>query len=162
MSVVLPPDKQALKVRTKELWQAAGGVEAAASYTRVGRSQLSDASNRNLPCFLSVDALVDLEDVTRDTPGWPVMTRHLAQRQGFILMPVPELPSSAAAMHDVIGAVLTQTGEAVATLGRIYADGRVDRDEVDVGVKEIDEAVAELMKARAMIIAHGPQLLGEK
>ncbi len=76
----------ALKTAFKLLVQDLGGLEAAATVTRVQRSQLSDYSNINhaVPSFAPADIILDLETVA----GTPHVTAALARSQGYELVPV--------------------------------------------------------------------------
>lgn len=69
-------DLAALKTATRRLIRAAGGVESAASVSRVQKSSLSDYQNPALPDhFMPIDIVLELE---RDTGTHPV-TQALAR-----------------------------------------------------------------------------------
>jgi hypothetical protein len=77
--------RNAIKTAFKRLVVLAGGVDAAATITRVGRTILSDYGVPQLPDrHVPADVLLDLEMIA----GAPLVTEALASAQGFILLPV--------------------------------------------------------------------------
>ncbi|MFT8778437.1 MAG: hypothetical protein ABF893_17540, partial [Gluconacetobacter liquefaciens] len=54
-------DIAAIKTATKQVVSAVGGIDAAASATRVGRSQIADYYNRNSPQVVPADVAVALD-----------------------------------------------------------------------------------------------------
>lgn len=92
MSITRPStehQRAALKAKTRALVRAAGGVESAASVSRVAKSRMSDGGNPGQPdYFLPLDAVLDLE---LDT-GQPVVTTALAQMQGYYLERIDAAP----------------------------------------------------------------------
>ncbi len=78
-------DRNALKTAFKQVVVMLGGLEAAASCTRVAKSQLSEygsvqADERHAP----IDVVLDLERIA----GEPLITAALARAQGCLLLPV--------------------------------------------------------------------------
>lgn len=72
----------ALKAFTRALIEKAGGLEAAATRTRVGKSQLHEYGNPDKRDFIPIDVVADLEaDV-----GEPIVSRALAHTAGFALV----------------------------------------------------------------------------
>lgn len=86
----LSPRQKQHKKLARELIEAVGGVEAAASYCRAGKSQLSDYANVNVTAFMPSDVIEDLERVSR-----PVLSRYLAGASGcaLVALPAAELPA---------------------------------------------------------------------
>ncbi len=75
----------ALKTATKMLITLLGGLDAAASCSRVQRSQLSDYGNVHVgERFAPIDVILDLEDVVNA----PLVTRAMAQSQGYELVAI--------------------------------------------------------------------------
>ncbi len=118
-----PASYNALKTAMKLLTQDLGGVEAAATTTRVGKSQLSDYSNVHDNQFVPADVLLDLETVG----GTPHVTAALARIQGYELVAVV-----ARAEHElsVLMAHLGRdVGHAFAAAAEALADGHIDEAE---------------------------------
>lgn len=82
----------ALKAFTRTLIEQAGGLEAASSRTRVGKTQLHEYANPAEAAFMPIDIVADLE---ADVGAAPV-TRELARLSGFTL----ERDHAAPATHD--------------------------------------------------------------
>lgn len=116
---MLTASKQALKAATRQLVQAAGGQEAAATYTRFVRHQaFSDFGNAgpdHAAKFAPIDAVADLEAVTHGTPGHPVVTRALARAAGFALVPLPAARTAELDFAAHLQAIIRETADV--TLG---------------------------------------------
>lgn len=152
---MLSPFKQALKLATRELVRAAGGQEAAVGFTRFARHQaLSDFGNpapEHDARFIPVDAVADLEAVTRGTPGWPQVTRALARTQGFALVPLPAPRGEGADLPDHFRAIVKETADVTALLSFHLRDVPKPEDVAALRreVAQAQEALAELDAALA-------------
>ncbi|WP_395495588.1 hypothetical protein [Acetobacter sp. KSO5] len=74
----------AIKTATKKAIQQIGGIDAAVTICRVGRSQLSDYGNRNSPQCAPVDVAVDLDSCAQE----PLILAAMAAAEGYRLVPV--------------------------------------------------------------------------
>ncbi|MFS8368821.1 hypothetical protein [Acetobacter indonesiensis] len=74
----------AIKTAVKEALKRIGGIDAAASIVRVGRSQLSDYGNRNSPQIVPVDVAVVLDNCAQS----PLILAAMAHAEGFGLVPL--------------------------------------------------------------------------
>jgi hypothetical protein len=145
------PDKQALKLASKRLGQAAGGVEAAANYCRVGKSLLSEYGSRNNETFMPIDVVADLEAVTHGTAGWPLVTRMLAAEAGCALVELPKPTAPDANWFAQLGKLCSETGDVINRLGEALADGNVcaaDVRKLNL-LSECDDAIGALVNIRA-------------
>ena len=79
-----------LKSAFKRVLKDLGGIDAAAGFTRVGRSQLSDYGNVDSEKLPPVDVVLDLEMAG----GHPHVTKALAAAQNFMLLPADRRPSA--------------------------------------------------------------------
>lgn len=150
------PEHRHLKRLTGQLVAAVHGVEPAASYCRIGKSQISDACNPNIAAFLPVDVLADLEEVA----GEPIVTRRLARLAGFALMRLPESGPCGGDLHCEAGAVARESGEVVAGVCQALADGKVTAAEsrklgIRAAIGEAQERLAALDALVAQIEAEG-------
>jgi hypothetical protein len=139
-----------LKAATRQLVRLAGGVESAASITRVGFPAVARYGNLAEPdCYMPIDIVADLEADT----GEPLVTRALAEATGHVLVPGPAVPAEG----DFVGHVARiarEAGEVMARLGHALADGRITAAECRE-LKLVDEAgdlvVAAARLKRALI-----------
>lgn len=63
----------AIKTATQAVIRAVGGVDAAASFVRVGRSQLSDYQNRHSQSVVPVDVAIEMDRCAQEPiilPQW--------------------------------------------------------------------------------------------
>lgn len=151
----LSPERQADKRIAAQLVRAAGGVEAAAGFCRLGKSQLSDVGNVNISDkFMPLDVIDDLEAVTAGTPGWPQVTRALARRRGFELVPMPEASDVEIDWLQHIAQLSKEAGDVVSKLAANAAGGitaaEIKRAEI---VREFDELVRIAVEGRAAALA---------
>jgi len=160
--LVLPREQLLLKRATKGLVRAVGGSDAAAESlaeaggVRVRQQRISDCTLPNTADFLRIDEAAELEDLSHGQPGWPHLTRALARRQGFALLPLPSAPDGLTDWHRQLAEVSREAGEAVGKVcDALAGDSRVDRGEVAEGrlVEEVDEAIAALAGLRALLQA---------
>lgn len=104
--VSLSPRQLAKKRAFRDLVEAAGGLDAAAMFCRLGKSQLQRCYDRNTPdAYAPIDVVDDLEEVTRAAPGWPHVTRLHARELGLLLL---DPPASAAPTADNLMAALAR------------------------------------------------------
>ena len=126
--------------------EALGGLEAAASCTRVGRSQLSDYTNSLADKFVPVDVVLDLESVG----GNPRVASCLARALGFELAPV--LPRDGSALADE----LVRIGRDVADLLTHAAHGLKGKELLELDRQAMIQSLDDLRRAAAEAM----QLLG--
>jgi len=150
-----PRDIRAIKTATSALIEECGGVEAAATITRVGKSQLSDYANPHKPdVVIPADVAADLEATTHA----PLITAVLARLTHHQIMPLPE-----AVRGDELRAcaeALRVAAEAGVTLFDAAADGLLDDAEHGVLDANLGALVAATLRARALL-AGRPLPLGQ-
>ena len=150
--MTLSSDKQALKRAICALIAEVGGQEAAAEYSRVSRPRIAQYGNPNEESyFVPVDVVADLEAVTHGRPGHPHVTRALARRQGYDLVPLPEAAPDEIDPHHHLSALARETGDVMAKLALALADGRLTAHEVRVLklISEVEEALQAIVDLRA-------------
>jgi hypothetical protein len=147
------PEALALKVATKSLVRAAGGGEGAAATcgVRVRQQRMSDCGNPNTLDFLRIDEVACLEDVTVGVPGWPLVTRALARRQGFELVRLPEALPENADLLKLLAESARESGDIASALLAALADGSVSRKEAGNCIVQVDEQLAVLVQMRAAL-----------
>ena len=133
------------KEATAELVRLAGGAEAAAEIVRVGKTQLQRYTDPAEPSYaMPIDVVIALELVV----GSPVVTAHMAARQGHLLW----RPSDRCDASETIHADYAEIGRALARVMEEYAraitDGRIDPDEAARMLSTVDPAVQALMQVR--------------
>ena len=122
--VALSPDQQVLKGAARALVRAFGGQDAAAAQVGRVQSAVSDWCSVNRPAFMPVDAVAALEAVTQGAPGWPHVTRALAQASGHALIRLPEAAPLDADVFGWLAHLSKEAGEVQAEMGKALADDR--------------------------------------
>ncbi|MDI3308354.1 MAG: hypothetical protein QJR07_14775 [Acetobacteraceae bacterium] len=67
---VLTLEERALKTLTRKLIDGVGGIDAAASCTNVGRSQIANYQSLISDQFIRIDVLNQLERVAQNSDRW--------------------------------------------------------------------------------------------
>jgi hypothetical protein len=101
-------DYNGLKTAWKLLTSDCGGLEATASCTRVGKSQIALYGDVTSETFPPADVLLDVEAVA----GLPRVTTALAGAQGYRLVPLVLAEDSALGIE--LGRLTAQFGELLA------------------------------------------------
>lgn len=160
MSGRYPPELLALRAATGALVRAVGGQEACVGFaTRIKRHQtFSDMAAPEGDKWMGVDTVVELETVARGTPGWPQVTRYLAQQQGAVLVMLPPVPDQfGGALHAAIAGLAKEAGDVVSETIQRLADGKFCGADKAAALKEIDEAAQQLMTLRALVEQAGDE-----
>lgn len=150
--VVHPPERQTVKLLSKRLVSAAGGVEAASMATTRSPSQLCAYGLPNAPEFMPVDVAADLEAVTVGQPGHPLLTRHLAKLAGYCLIKRPDAWLSETVWSQRAARLLKEGGDIIAGLGRaLETDNDVSPAEAEALVPDADELVTIALEIQAAL-----------
>nr|WP_314074441.1 hypothetical protein [uncultured Roseococcus sp.] len=121
---------RALKALFRELVRLAGGLDAAATCVRVGRSQLASYYDMTCELFAPIDVVVALEIIA----GVPLVTTEMARRSGYSLIPM-DLQAKGE-LGCGVASLVRETGEATAAYVEASADGRIDLPEIDRMLRE--------------------------
>lgn len=135
-----PPalEDRALKTLFRCLVEEAGGLDAAATCVRVGRSRLAEYYALGGDAFAPVDVVARLEAIV----GRPLVTAELARRAGCAL---EAMAAAAAGRIDVMLArVGAELGQVNAAYASALADGRVCPEDRARLAREANEARAAL------------------
>ena len=126
----LTPEQLRLKSDSRALLRRFGGQDAAALRLGTRQQHLSDCVSPNVERFLTIAQVAVLEDETHGCAGHPIVTRGLAERQGFTLVRLPDAVPSGC---DLLGLVAQQAKEGGEIASEICAalanDGAVDAGE---------------------------------
>ena len=136
------------KAATARLIEAAGGTQAAADITRVGKTQLQRYTDPAEPAYaMPVDVVVALETVV----GQPIVTAHLAARSGHCLWRPPEDQDGPESIHRHYAEIGRAVAEVMAEYALAIADGVIEPREAERMLATIDPATAALMHVRAQL-----------
>lgn len=136
-------DIRSLKTAFRALIQRVGGLDAAATVTRVRASQLAAYYDPHQPQqLMPADVVADLEHVA----GEPLVTAQLARLAGHLLLPMAAGPGSEA---RAIAAVFQEAGELGARWASAMEDGRLD----DAELEGVQTELADLHRAAGAAMA---------
>ncbi len=148
-----------IKQAFARLCRQAGGIEGAATLTRIGKSQLARAASPHEPTtFPPADVIVDLESyvagLRRRPADHPMVTRALAAAAGFDLVALPEARARRDWI-DYLARVSKETGELLAKAGEALADGDISSAEIAAArlIDEAEDMIRAAVEIRAALIA---------
>jgi len=117
----------ALKAAFRRLTKTVGGQESAASITRVDYQRIGRYGRAHEPMFAPIDVVADLES----DAGCPMVTRAMADLQGYLLIPKPPTTGDAQWVeHLGAGGGSRRQGPGPARIGRAV---RAPADDGDYG-----------------------------
>jgi len=152
MNLSTPEQWQAAKAR--ELVEAVGGFENAAEITGYGTTQLWRFCSPNEPDSMPFKAIEKLEAVSHGKPGHPVISRHLAQRQGFVLVPVPDTVPGDSEWARHIARLSDKAGSLISGLALDMADDQeIDAQEARRRLQLAHELVETSAEIEAALVA---------
>ncbi|WP_325395490.1 hypothetical protein [Acidocella sp.] len=128
-----PADYNAMKTAMKLVIADLGGIDAAASCTRVGRSQIADYGVSGKDTFAPADVVMDLERVG----GTPHVTAALARAQGYMLVPI-DMPRERGVLASLMAEIGRDVGELFATAATALAHDKLTDQERQDLLRELD------------------------
>lgn len=137
-----------LKERTGELVAAVGGLEAAASYCRVSKTQLARYASltaSDADYFAPIDVVRCLETAA----GTPIVTEHMAVEAGGVFVAVPGTAASGADLLTLLAAQSRESSELTNALCLGLADGRLCAAEARKARDEVQQLVRVAMRMDA-------------
>jgi hypothetical protein len=145
--------EQDLKVAARALIREFGGQVAAGEHFRRPQSRYSDCGHPNTRVHLTVHEVAELEDRTVGRVDHPIVTRHLARRQGFELVGRPRALPNGGNLMLASGALVEEAGDVVSSVGRALSDGKFDRRERGEIRAEIDQLIEVAVTLGALVDA---------
>lgn len=145
----LSPEQQELCAATRALVGACGGQEASAAFAGKRRQAISDWCLPNVASFAPVDFVAALEGLTVGLPGHPHVTRVLARRAGYLLVPMIGGAGPRDPLHG-LAAIGAEFGDLSRCIGEANDDGKfcaADRKAAAKALFDLEVEVAALRVA---------------
>jgi len=118
----LPVTEQRQAERARELIESAGGLEACSEESGISTSQLQRYTSKSEKDSIPVRVIEALEAVTHGKPNHPVITRHLARRAGYVLVPLPTVAVGEGEWNRYIARLSTEASSLIAGIAEDLAD----------------------------------------
>lgn len=144
------PERLALKRATADMVKGAGGVEAAAAFTRVGKTLLADYGSPNRPAFVPIDVVADLEPLTRDREGWPHVTQALCKAMGGTFVAEPEVPVTGADLFGKLAQLSSEFADVTRAVCDGMSDGKWDTRDASELERQLDDVIRVAIRMRAL------------
>jgi hypothetical protein len=123
-----------IKAACRQLVKIVGGIEPAASVTRVGKTALAEYGSPDHPAFMPVDVVADLEAEVGRTPVTDLL-RTLASEYAA---PAAARPMTAPEALRAASASLTAAAGFARCLGEAADDGVISDGELTALIREAD------------------------
>lgn len=140
--MTLSTQEQLQADKARALIEDVGGLEAASAITDLSTSQLGRYQSKTERDSMPARIIEQLEAITHGKPNHPAMTRHLARRQGYVLVPLPLTMPGQGEWTRHISRLSDKAGQLIAGIASDLADDH------DVSP---DEAAQRLCAARALV-----------
>lgn len=113
-----------LKIATRRLVEEVGGVEPAASLTRVGKTMLASYYDPRSGLYVPVDVVADLEARSKSMPVTTALAqlRHAVVHVTILSNMSRDLPSKLGEVAEDVGDVFKKAGRAIGESGPIDPD----------------------------------------
>jgi hypothetical protein len=138
-----------LKIKFGELVGKIGGLEAAASFCRVGKSTLARyASNvqSDAECFAPIDVVRDLEALA----GEPVVTSTLCAMADGVFVAVPNTPAATGDLLAMMSALSGEFNDTTRVICAGLADGNFCAVDAAKLERELDDVIRVAVGMRAL------------
>jgi hypothetical protein len=152
----LSHDEIDLKIATDDAVDAAGGQARLEPVLEAKQSHISNLCSRTTRAFARIDQVAKIEDRGIGRPGHPHITRALARRQGFVLVPAGDAGDEASLpMH--LGCIASEAGDVIKLLAARVADSKpMSPREIEDALRETDELADAVAGLRASLTARRP------
>lgn len=114
----------AIKNATLKAVNAINDFDAAASFTRVSKTQLHGYTNKAQPIVVPLDVAIDLDQAAGHAP---ILTAY-AHAMGYVVVPLHVGPGD---FGEDMSAFAMASGDILGTAVRILEDGRIDPHEAN-------------------------------
>ena len=143
-----------MKVAAGDAVEQCGGVDGAAATTGRGRSTCGRWLNENETDLPTIDSAVAMDRAIRAQGRTPPIAAAMVRELGGEIVWLPDVDTRGRGdWLAVIGDLTRESSEAVAALCEALTDRVIDRRELAKVAVEFDQAISQLVQARAMVLA---------
>lgn len=154
----MTPEMLDLKLATQAMIKGVGGLEAAADFSRLGKSRLGECQSHNHPeSFVPIDVVASLEPLARERSGWPHVTRALCRRMGGVFVEQPYVRATGADLLTLLAKHAQESADVSRAICEAVADGKVSPAEA----RRTRIEVAQAMELLALLDAELSVIEGE-
>lgn len=151
------PDTLAIKKVTQRAAKAAGGTKALDEFG-CRQQRLSDLTNLDHPHVIRATEAALLDDLRMDRAQPPFFARYFAQRQGYVLVRLPEMRPSLADWHGTMAAMSKEASDVIQRVCEALPNGVTP---AEIRALKIREEIAEAQEQLAALDALAAQVLEE-
>ncbi|WP_210357628.1 hypothetical protein [Sphingomonas beigongshangi] len=147
----MTPERILLKRATSDMVKGVGGVEAAAAFTRVGKTMLAEYGSVNRSeCFAPIDVIADLEPLARERSGWPHVTQALCRTMGGVFVALPDVPITGSDLFEKHAELAREACDVTGAICDGMKDGKWDPEDGAKLEKHCDDLLDVVIRMRAL------------
>ncbi|PKB19635.1 hypothetical protein B0I00_1874 [Novosphingobium kunmingense] len=147
----MSPALARIKRQVRAAVDACGGVDGAAATAERGRSVAGDWHNLNHRAFPPLDCALALDEVAVARGLTPAILTALAAELGHVAIRLPDCGAGEDALTRAMVEASAEFGDVARALCEATRDGEIKAREADGVVVQIDEAMAALVRMRAVL-----------
>lgn len=132
----LSPMEQHEAQLVRKLVEQVGGLKNASYFTGKSKSQIARYQSPNDRDSIPLRDVRRLEERTVGQGGHPLITRYLANQNGFVLVQLPGEKPKPLQLMKYIGAMSKELGDVSKHILDALADGTIDGDEARGAISE--------------------------
>jgi len=131
---------------------ASGGIDGAAATAQRGRSVVGDWNNLNHDALPPLDCAHALDEVALATTGRAPILQAYAAELGHAVIRLPDAYGEGEALAMGLVAATAEFGDIAHAVTDALRDGVISAREGDGVIRQIDEAVASLVRLRGIVV----------
>lgn len=149
-----------LKLAVRETIHSCGGISGGERATGLGHAQVGRWHNRNDHDLPGLEHALALDEASLACGGRAAILQALASELGHVAIELPRANGEAEAVAIQLARATAEFGDIARAVTDALSDNRIDGREEHTIAAQIDEALAALMKLRALVIEEEPRPSG--
>jgi len=149
--ITLSPREQELKAACGALVDGFGGAIAVGARFNRGHQRICEMTNPAHGSWLSIAQVAELESCTVGLPGHPHVTRLLARRAGFELVPLADAECGEGGVLVMLTRIGAEFGDLQRCAGEALSDGALDPAERKAALGQLREMEQRAAQLRALL-----------
>ncbi len=141
-----------IKLAVRETIHSCGGIAGGERATGLGSSQVGRWHNRNDHDLPGLDHALALDEAAMACGGRAAILQAMAAELGHVAIQLPEAHGEAQAVAIQLAQATAEFGDIARAITEALSDNRIDGREEQEIAAQIDEALAALMRLRALVI----------
>lgn len=145
-----------IKLAVRQAIQSCGGISGGERATGLGHAQVGRWHNRNDVDLPGLEHALALDEAALACGGPASILQAMASELGHVAIQLPEAHGEAHAVAIQLAQATAEFGDIARAVTDALSDNQIDGREEQAIAAQIDEALAALMRLRALVIEEEP------